>query len=53
MMYDLDKEYPQYGFASHKGYPTKKHIEAIQTYGLIDGYRKTYGPVKEILERVK
>ena len=53
MMYDLDKKYPQYGFASHKGYPTKKHIEAIQTYGLIDGYRKTYGPVKEILERVK
>lgn len=50
MMYDLDKVYPEYGFASHKGYPTKKHIEAIHKYGLIDGYRKTYGPVKEILE---
>lgn len=50
MMYDLDKLYPEYGFASHKGYPTKKHIEAIHTYGLIEGYRKSYGPVKEILE---
>lgn len=50
MMYDLDKVYSEYGFASHKGYPTKKHIEAIHKYGLIDGYRKTYGPVKEILE---
>lgn len=50
MMYDLDKEYPQYGFGLHKGYPTKKHLEAIQKYGLIDGYRKSYGPVKKILE---
>ena len=52
MMYELVKKYPMYGFASHKGYPTKKHIEAINKYGLIDGYRKTYGPVKEIIEKV-
>lgn len=51
MMYELDKQYPQYGFKDHKGYPTKKHLEAIQTYGLIDGYRKTYGPVKKIIEK--
>ncbi len=50
MMYELDKKYPKYGFASHKGYPTKKHIEAINKYGLIEGYRKTYGPVKKVLE---
>lgn len=50
MMYELDNVYPMYGFKSHKGYPTKKHIEAIHKYGLIDGYRKTYGPVKEVLE---
>lgn len=50
MMYELDKKYPQYGFGSHKGYPTKKHIEAIHNYGLIEGYRKTYGPVKSVLE---
>lgn len=49
MMYELDKIYPQYGFSKHKGYPTKQHIDAIHKYGLIDGYRKTYGPVKEIL----
>ena len=48
-MYELDKKYPMYGFKSHKGYPTKKHIEAINKYGLIDGYRKTYGPVKNVL----
>lgn len=53
MMYELDKIYPMYGFASHKGYPTKKHIEAINKYGLIDGYRKTYGPVKKVLEETK
>lgn len=51
LMYELDLKYPMYGYKNHKGYPTKKHIEAIQKYGLIDGYRKTYGPVKEILER--
>lgn len=52
MMYELDKKYPMYGFASHKGYPTKKHIEAINKYGLIDGYRKTYSPVKDKIEKV-
>ena len=46
---NLIKKYPEYGFAKHKGYPTKKHLEAIHEYGLIDGYRKTYGPVKELL----
>ena len=50
MMYDLDTKYPKYGFKNHKGYPTKKHIEAINKYGLIEGYRKTYGPVKKIIE---
>lgn len=51
MMYELDHQYPEYGFGKHKGYPTKMHLEAINKYGLIDGYRKSYGPVKEILER--
>lgn len=53
MMYELDEKYPQYGFKSHKGYPTKKHIEAINKYGLIEGYRKTYGPVKELLKEAQ
>lgn len=51
-MYKLDKKYPLYGYALHKGYPTKRHIEAINKYGLIDGYRKTYGPVKKVLEEI-
>ena len=50
MMYDLDKEYTMYGFKNHKGYPTKKHIEALKEYGLIDGYRKTYQPIKDMIK---
>lgn len=49
----LDKKYPEYGFKSHKGYPTKKHLEAIYKYGIIEGYRKTYKPIKDYLEKVK
>lgn len=51
MMYELDKKYPMYGYKNHKGYPTKAHIEAINKYGLIEGYRKTYGPVREYLSK--
>jgi len=50
MMIELDKKYPMYGFKSHKGYPTKKHVEAIEKYGLINGYRKTFKPVSTIIE---
>ena len=52
MLIELDKKYPEYGFKDHKGYPTKKHLEAIYKYGLIDGYRKSYGPVKDYLDKV-
>ena len=51
MMDELDKKYPMYNFKKNKGYPTKEHIEAINKYGIIDGYRKTYGPVKEVIEK--
>ncbi|QYJ77802.1 ribonuclease HII [Shewanella acanthi] len=47
----LDVAYPQYGFAKHKGYPTKAHFEAIAEHGVFDQYRKSFKPVKEILER--
>ena len=50
-MYDIDKKHPEYLFAKHKGYPTKKHIELLNKYGIIDGYRHTYGPVKEYLDK--
>lgn len=49
---ELDRRYPEYGFASHKGYPTAQHLNAINEFGIIDGlYRTTYKPVKEILSR--
>lgn len=49
MMVDLDKEYPEYGYGKHKGYPTKTHIEAIKKYGVKDFYRKTFGPVRDVI----
>ena len=48
-MLELDRLHPEYGFGKHKGYPTKDHLEAIRKYGLIEGYRKSFGPVKKIL----
>ena len=53
MMYELDKKYPMYDFKNNVGYPTKKHLEAIEKYGIIDEHRKSYGPVKEYLENKK
>lgn len=41
-MVEMDRLYPQYGFAKHKGYPTKEHKEAIRTYGLCPIHRKSY-----------
>ena len=52
IMYELDKKYPMYGFKDHKGYPTKKHVDALNKYGLIEGYRKTYGPVKDYINSI-
>ena len=44
---ELDKEYPQYNFKKHKGYPTKEHIELLNKYGPIKGlYRFSYKPVQ-------
>ena len=40
-----------YEFSKHKGYPTKKHIENLKKYGILDNvYRESYGPIKKILE---
>ena len=51
MLYDLDKKYPMYDFKNNKGYPTKKHLDAIDKYGIIDEHRKSYGPVKKHLQK--
>ena len=40
-----DEIYPVYGFAKNKGYPTKQHLEAIETYGITAIHRKSFGPV--------
>ncbi|MCK7608402.1 ribonuclease HII [Acinetobacter portensis] len=49
-MVELDQKYPQYGFAKHKGYPTKAHFEAIAQHGVIDEHRRSFGPVRKVLE---
>lgn len=48
-MIDLDKRFPGYGLAEHKGYPTKKHILALEQLGVTDIYRRSFGPVKKLL----
>ena len=48
-MIELDARYPQYGFAGHKGYPTKAHFAALEQYGAIDEHRKSFKPVQRVL----
>lgn len=50
-MIALDKTYPGYGFAKHKGYPTKLHIEALQILGISPIHRKSYKPVQKIINQ--
>lgn len=49
-MDELDERYPQFGFAKHKGYPTKAHFEALEQYGVLSEHRKSFRPVKERLD---
>ncbi len=48
MMVELDAKHPEYGFAAHKGYGTKRHLEAIHKYGPLDCHRKTFRPISEL-----
>ena len=48
-MIALDKIYPEYGFAKHKGYPTKVHLEKIIELGVLDCYRQSFKPVARVL----
>lgn len=45
----LDAEYPQYGFAQHKGYPTALHLERLLQHGITPEHRRSYGPVKKLI----
>jgi ribonuclease HII len=46
---ELDAQYPQYGFAGHKGYGTAEHLLALQTHGACPQHRKTFSPVARVL----
>ena len=49
-MIALDQEYPEYGFAKHKGYGTRAHLEALANFGPIQGqHRFTFAPVKKLI----
>ncbi len=48
-MIELHQQYPQYGFAQHKGYPTRAHMQALQEHGVLDIHRRSFGPVRELL----
>ncbi len=48
-LYELDKQYPMYGFAQHKGYPTKVHMALLQEHGVSPVHRRSYGPVRALL----
>ena len=48
-MLELDQRHPEYGFAKHKGYPTKAHFAALESFGIIAEHRQSFKPVKAIL----
>ena len=48
LMLELDAKHPEYGFAAHKGYGTKAHLEAIHKHGPLDCHRKTFRPIAEL-----
>ncbi len=48
-MLELDQKFPQFGFAKHKGYPTKAHFEAIALHGVTTEHRRSFGPVRKAL----
>ncbi|MFA6041116.1 MAG: ribonuclease HII [Methylophilus sp.] len=48
-LYLLDQQYPMYGFAQHKGYPTKAHMALLQQHGISPVHRRSYAPVRALL----
>ena len=45
----LDQTFPEYGFAQHKGYPTKAHLAALAKYGVTTAHRQSFAPVRRVL----
>ncbi|QUM79333.1 ribonuclease HII [Moritella sp. 5] len=52
-MDELHERYPEYGFAQHKGYPTKAHMEKLAELGPTEEYRKSFKPVQRALGLLK
>lgn len=50
---ELDAQYPQYGFAGHKGYGTAEHLAALKAHGVCPQHRKTFRPVTDVLGMVQ
>jgi ribonuclease HII len=50
-MVEMDRRYPGYGLAQHKGYPSKAHLAALEALGLTPQHRRSYAPVRRIAER--
>lgn len=50
LMEKLDKEYPGYGFAVHKGYGTAAHLEALRRLGVTPVHRRSFAPVRELID---
>jgi ribonuclease HII len=53
LMVELDRVYPEYGFAIHKGYGTPEHLAAIERYGPCPIHRRTFAPIRHALEPVQ
>jgi ribonuclease HII len=51
-VYELDKQYPQYGFSKHKGYPSPAHLLALQVHGICPQHRLSYAPVKMLIKTI-
>lgn len=49
LLVELDRRYPQYGLAGHKGYPTAAHLAALKAHGACEIYRTSFGPVRAII----
>jgi ribonuclease HII len=50
LLLDLDKQFPGYGFAKHKGYPTPEHLKALEQLGPCVAHRRSYAPVRKLLQ---
>ena len=53
LMLEADQQFPSYGFAGHKGYPTAKHLAALRTHGPCRLHRRSFAPVRRLLENGK